>query len=64
MKLNEVTVELQALGTPETRVATGTLKHMGWDGASNPIIDLVMPCGCKWSRDGKVWFRSCGRKHS
>lgn len=32
---------------------------MGWDGASNPILRAVEPCGCQWTTDLKYRLSVC-----
>ncbi len=43
----------------EARKAAGTLTRCGLDGKSQPIIELHMPCGCQWTRDGRVRLGTC-----
>ena len=42
-----------------TMEAEGTLKIVGWDGNSNEIIQLWMPCGCRFDKDKKSLIVSC-----
>jgi len=41
------------------RVERGQLVHDGWDGASVSRYVLHMPCGCRWTRDGRALLRPC-----
>jgi len=36
-----------------------TLKHVGWDGRSKPIIELHVACGCRWTKDHSARLASC-----
>lgn len=35
--------------------------HVGWDGRSDPIIELRAPCGCSWTGDGRARLRVCAQ---
>jgi hypothetical protein len=37
----------------------GKTKIVGWDGNSNEIVQVWMPCGCKWSNGGQTLVASC-----
>jgi hypothetical protein len=50
------TKDKQHMSTTET-----TPKHVGWDGQSQPIIELHAACGCKWTKDQSARLASCSQ---
>ena len=50
------TKDKQNMSTIET-----TPKHVGWDGQSQPIIELHAACGCKWTKDHSARLASCSQ---
>lgn len=40
--------------------ATAKLQSVGWDGRSNPIIELrATGCECRWTQDGHALLGVC-----
>lgn len=31
----------------------------GWDGRSQPILEAVQPCGCRWTTDLRCRLHTC-----
>ncbi|MDE1881966.1 MAG: hypothetical protein KGI89_15640 [Euryarchaeota archaeon] len=45
--------------TPAERIEAGEYVVTGWDGRSRPIVDVRLPCGCRYTSTGRTKVRSC-----